>query len=486
MSVLYKFFLFFIFYLILKSLFKEKLKFQRFLSLFVGCFIFIISIFLWLFFINISVDVQFLSIFNWLSFFNLYYSFGIDGLSIFFIILTAFLVPLCILATWYHYLYCFFEFVLLLFFIEFLLINFFSVTDLVFFYICFEGILLPLFVVIGNFGSRQRRIHASFQLFFYTLIGSFFMLFNIIYIWLKNGSTDFGILLESLFPYNFQLLLWLFFFISLSVKVPLFPFHIWLPEAHVEAPTVGSVLLAGVLLKMGTYGLLRFVIPLFPFANWYFGTLVQILSFLAIIYISIITLCQIDLKKLIAYSSVAHMGYVIISLFTFNEEGLFSSIFLMLNHGIVSSLLFFIIGVLYDRYKTRLIFYFQALARYMPIFSLIVFIAMIANIGFPGTSSFIAEFLVMISLISFNKILAFLNGLGLIFSAFYSFWVYNRLFFGPSGNFLNIFSDISFREFLFLFPLLIMIFFFGIYPLPIYIVLDFNIKLILQHSFLII
>jgi NADH-quinone oxidoreductase subunit M len=475
---LFIFFLLFVFCIF----FSKDLLFQRLFSLIVSCVIFFFSLFLWINFSDLKIFIQFFNIFLWSSFFNIHYTIGIDGLSFFFIILTTFLIPLCILSSWYHFIYCFKEFILLLLVVELLLINFFSVSDLIFFYICFEGILLPLFIIIGNFGSRQRRIHASYQLFFYTLIGSFFMLFNIFYIFLKNGSTDFILLTQSTFTYNIQLVLWFFFFLSLSVKVPLFPFHIWLPEAHVEAPTVGSVILAGVLLKMGTYGLLRFVIPLFPFANWYFSSIIQILSFLAIFYISVITLCQIDLKKLIAYSSVAHMGYSVISLFTFNEEGLFSSVFLMLNHGIVSSLLFFTIGVIYDRYKTRLFFYFNSLSKFMPIFSIIVFLSMIANIGFPGTSSFIAEFLIMISLISFNKIIAFLNGIGLIFSAFYSFWIYNRLFFGPTNNFLVIFSDVSKREMSYLFPLLFLIFFFGIYPVYIYSILDSSLKFLIQSS----
>jgi proton-translocating NADH-quinone oxidoreductase chain M len=416
--------------------------------------------------------------------FNINYSLTIDAISIFFVLLTVILTSLCLLSTWFLFNYCLKEYLFVIFFVQFLLINFFLVSDLFFFYICFEGILLPLFIIIGTFGSRQRRVHASFQLFFYTLIGSFFMLFNIIYIFFQVGSTEFILLFQTIFQYNFQIIFWLFFFISLSVKIPLFPLHIWLPEAHVEAPTVGSVILAGVLLKMGTYGLLRFLIPLFPFANWYFNTLVQIFCFLAIVYISIITLCQIDLKKLIAYSSVAHMGFCTIALFTFTEEGFFSSIYLMLNHGIVSSLLFFIIGALYDRYKTRLYFYFQSLNKYMPIFSLIVFLAMIANIGFPGTSSFLAEFLVMICLISYNKIFSLYAIIGLIFSAFYSFWIYNKMFFGVSNNLIKIFSDVSFREINILGVLLFLVFLFGVNSKILFITLDLNIKLLLQNTFI--
>jgi proton-translocating NADH-quinone oxidoreductase chain M len=407
----------------------------------------------------------------------------LDGFSLFFVLLTTFLIPLCILAGWFYFNYCFREYIFILFLVEFFLVNFFLVTDLVFFYIYFEGILLPLFIIIGSFGSRQRRIHASFQLFFFTLIGSFFMLFNIFYICIQKGTTDFSLFFQSMFPMHMQLILWMFFFIALSVKIPLYPLHIWLPEAHVEAPTIGSVILAGVLLKMGTYGLLRFVIPVFSFANWYFSSLVQILSVLAIVYISVVTLCQIDLKKLVAYSSIAHMGYATIALFVFNIEGFLSGTFLMLNHGIVSSLLFFIIGILYDRYKTRLFYYFQGLNKVMPMFSWIVFCAVLANIGFPGTSSFVVEFLVMISLISFNKILTFLNAIGLIFSAFYSFWVYNRVFFGQSNSLLCFFSDITFREFSYLIPFVFLVFFFGIKPNLVFESIDFALSLFLQNSF---
>jgi NADH-quinone oxidoreductase subunit M len=440
----------------------------RCISFLLSIFIFLISLIIWFKWQNLIIFEESNSIFfftsKWSDFYNICFSFTIDGLSLFFVILTTFLIPLSILGGFSFFKYSFKEYIFIIFTVEIMLLNFFLVNDLFFFYIFFEGILLPLFIIIGCFGSRQRRIHASFQLFFYTLIGSFFMLFNIFYIFLQKGSTDFFILKISTFPIFFQIILWLFFFIPLSVKIPLFPFHIWLPEAHVEAPTIGSVILAGILLKMGTYGLLRFVLPVLPFANWYFSILIQVLTFLSIFYISVVTLCQIDLKKLIAYSSVAHMGFATISLFVFNIEGLISSIFLMLNHGLVSSLLFFMIGILYDRYKTRIYYYYQGLARIMPIFATVSFIAMVANIGFPGTSSFIAEFLIMFSFISFNKILAILNGSGLFFSAVYSFWIYNRIFYGISSNFFKYFSDISFREFFLVFPFIFFILFFGIFP----------------------
>jgi NADH-quinone oxidoreductase subunit M len=320
-----------------------------------------------------------------------------------------------------------------------------------------------MFILIGNFGSRQRKIHASFQFFLFTNVGSFLMLVAILLIFLHEGSTDFQTLYFGNFSYELQLFLWICFFFSLAVKVPLFPVHIWLPEAHVEAPTIGSVILAGVLLKMGTYGMLRFVAPLFSFGNFYFNPLVFILSFMSIYYISIVTFCQIDLKKLIAYSSVAHMGYVTLGLFTYNFIGLQGSIFLMLSHGIVSSLLFFLIGIIYDRYKTRLVFFYKSIYSYMPLFTLFLFFATLANVGFPGTIGFIGEFLLMFSFLSISKIAFFFSSLGFLISITYSFWLYNRIsFLLPFHVF--VFSDLSKREFYLCFPFIFMIFYFGLFP----------------------
>jgi NADH-quinone oxidoreductase subunit M len=400
---------------------------------------------------------------SWSGFLNIYYSGGVDGVSLLFILLTSFLIPLCVLYSWNQFIYFFKELMLLLFAIEFLLFNFFFVSDLFFFFIFFESILFPMFILIGNFGSRQRKIHASFQFFLFTTIGSFLMMIAIFLVFLHEGSTDFYVLYFGSFSYELQLVLWLCFFISLAVKVPLFPVHIWLPEAHVEAPTIGSVILAGVLLKMGTYGMLRFVAPLFAFGNFYFNPLVFILSFMSIYYVSFITFCQIDLKKLIAYSSVAHMGYVTLGLFTFSFTGLQGSIFLMLSHGIVSSLLFFLIGMLYDRYKTRLIFFYKSIYSYMPIFTLFLFFATLANIGFPGTIGFIGEFLLMFSFLFVNKVAFFFSSLGFLISITYAFWLYNRVSFLLPFH-IFVFSDLSRREFFVVFPFILMIFFFGLYP----------------------
>ena len=289
------------------------------------------------------------------------------------------------------------------------------------------------------------------------------MLISILLIYLHEGNTDFLIFYYSSFNYNTQLLIWFFFFFSLAVKVPLYPVHIWLPEAHVEAPTVGSVILAGVLLKMGTYGMVRFLIPTFAFANYFYNPLIFILTFFSIYYISLVTFCQLDLKKLIAYSSISHMGYVTMGLFTFNFQGLQGSLFLMLSHGIVSSLLFFLVGMLYDRYKTRIIFLYKSLQSFMPVFVFCFFIATLANIGFPGTISFIGEFLLMYSFLSSNKVVFFFNCFGFLFSIFYAFWLYNRISFLQSYH-IFIYSDLSKREFFVVFPLVFLSLFLGFFP----------------------
>lgn len=419
--------------------------------------------------------------FTWSSFLNIYYSGAIDGFSLLFIVLTAFLIPLCVLYSWNQFFFFFKELMLLLFSIEFLLFNFFFVSDLFFFFIFFESILFPMFILIGNFGSRQRKIHASFQFFLFTTIGSFLMMIAIFLIFLHEGSTDFQVLYYGSFSYELQLLLWFCFFISLAVKVPLFPVHIWLPEAHVEAPTIGSVILAGVLLKMGTYGMLRFVTPLFSFGNFYFNPLVFILSFMSIYYVSIITFCQIDLKKLIAYSSVAHMGYVTLGLFTYNFIGLQGSIFLMLSHGVVSSLLFFLIGIIYDRYKTRLIFFYKSIYSYMPLFTLFLFFSTLANVGFPGTIGFIGEFFLMFSFLGISKVVFFFASLGFLISITYSFWLYNRVsFLLPFHVF--VFSDLSRKEFYLTFPFIFMVFFFGLFPISVFSVFESSTLFVLNFS----
>lgn len=455
----------FVFFVIL-TIILIPLKYLKFLKIF--SFFSAFLIFLYVFHIVYNLDLI-LTTFEhfyytkWIGTLNISFSLGIDGISGSFILLTAFLIPFCILYSWNQFSYLFKELVLLIFFIEFLLINFFLVLDLVFFFIFFESVLIPMFLLIGCFGSRRRRIHATFQFFLFTMFGSFFMLIAFLLIYFHEGSTDFQIFYEACFSYELELILWFCLFFSLAIKIPLFPVHIWLPEAHVEAPTIGSVILAGVLLKMGSYGMLRFLIPTFYFSTYFFAPLIFVLSFLSIYYISLITFAQIDLKKLIAYSSVSHMGFVTISLFTYNVQGLQGSVFLMLSHGIVSSLLFFLIGMLYDRYKTRIIFFYSSLNSFMPVFCFCFFIATLANVGFPGTSSFIGEFLIMISFFGFNKIAFIVNSLSFFVTAVYGFWLYNRISFGSVLR-EYIFGDITKREFFVLFPFLSSILLFGIFP----------------------
>nr|WCH57983.1 NADH dehydrogenase subunit 4 [Calliblepharis sp.] len=437
----------------------------RIVALWFSCLTFIFSLFLWIQFDSSTSFFQFTSIFLWFPYLNFYYTIGIDGISLFLILLTTFLIVICILTSWSSvhlnikdYLVCF----LLL---EFFLIQVFSVLDILLFYIYFESVLIPMFLIIGLWGSRQRKIRAAYQFVLYTLIGSLLMLLGILVIYFQVGSTDFRVLWYSTFSELKQLILWLSFFASFAIKIPMVPFHIWLPEAHAEAPTSGSVILAGILLKMGGYGFLRFSLPMFPWASIYFSPLIFTLSIIAIIYASMTTLRQVDLKKIIAYSSVSHMGFVTIGIFSLNLQGLEGSLFLMLSHGLISSALFFCIGILYDRYKTRIIKYYTGLIQVMPIFGIFFLFFTFANIGFPGTSSFIGEILVLLGSFQVNTVLTFFASLGMVLGAAYSIWLFNRIGFGSLKlNYIITYQDISRREFFILIPLTILILWMGIYP----------------------
>jgi NADH-ubiquinone oxidoreductase chain 4 len=348
---------------------------------------------------------------------------------------------------------------------ESFMIAVFCMLDLLLFYVFFESVLIPMFIIIGVWGSRQRKIQAAYQFFLYTLLGSVFMLLAILFILSQTGSTDLQILLTTEFSERRQILLWIAFFASFSVKVPMIPFHIWLPEAHVEAPTAGSVILAGILLKLGTYGFLRFSIPMFPEATLYFTPFVYALSVIAIIYTSLTTIRQIDLKKIIAYSSVAHMNFVTIGMFSLNIQGIEGSILLMLSHGLVSSALFLCVGALYDRHKTRLVKYYGGLVSTMPMFSTILLFFTLANMSLPGTSSFIGEFLILVGAFQRNSLVATLAALGMILGAAYSLWLYNRVIFGNfKPKFLQKFSDLNRREVLIFLPFVVGIIWMGVYP----------------------
>lgn len=426
---------------------------------------FLLSLNLWIFFDNSTAKFQFVTQLNWVEFLNMHWYIGIDGISLFFIILTTFLVPVCLLISWSSITHLVKEFLVAFLFLETFMIAVFCMLDLVLFYVFFESVLIPMFLIIGIWGSRERKIRAAYQFFLYTLIGSLFMLLAILLIYFQVGTTDLQVLMTTEFSERRQFFLWLAFFLSFAVKVPMIPFHIWLPEAHVEAPTSGSVILAGILLKLGTYGFLRFSIPLFPEATVYFTPLIYTLSVLGIIYASFTTLRQIDLKKIIAYSSVAHMGFVTLGLFSLNAQGIEGAILLMLSHGFVASALFLCIGILYDRTHTRLIRYYGGLVQTMPLFSFFFFVFTLGNLSLPGTSSFVGEFLILLGVFQTNTFIATLAATGMILGGAYSIWLYNRVVFGNlKPIYLNQFADLNRREFFILLPFVVCIFWMGIYP----------------------
>lgn len=454
----------------------------RLVALYTSCLTFLFSLLLWVYFDQSSPFFQFCKMFNWSGYLNLNYNVGIDGISLFFILLTTFLIILCILVSWESVTEFIKEYLIAFLILEFLLVQVFSVIDLFLFYVYFESVLIPMFLIIGIWGSRTRKIRAAYQFFLYTLVGSLLMLISLILIYFTTGTTDLQILWNFPFSETQQFYFWLTFFASFAVKIPMVPFHIWLPEAHAEAPTAGSVILAGVLLKMGGYGFLRFSIPMFPAATIYFTPLIYMLSLIATIYASLTTLRQIDLKKIIAYSSVAHMGFVTIGIFTLNVQGVEGSIILMLSHGLVSSALFLCVGILYDRYKTRILKYYGGLVQVMPLFITFFLFFSFCNIGFPGTSSFIGELLVLIGVFQSNILLTFLTSFSIILSACYSIWLLNRLGFGLLKiSYFKAFQDISRREFWLLLPLSFLILLIGLFPNFFLNELHFSVGTLLEH-----
>nr|YP_010619975.1 NADH dehydrogenase subunit 4 [Xiphosiphonia pinnulata]WAX03988.1 NADH dehydrogenase subunit 4 [Xiphosiphonia pinnulata] len=443
---------------------SEK-NFIKIFSFIVTALTFLSSLLLWINFTDLTFQFQFLQTYRLSSFFNINYAIGLDGISLFFLLLSTFLINLCILISWENPKFFIKEYFLCFLFLEFCLIQIFCVIDILFFYIFFESVLIPMFLIIGIWGSRERKIKAAFQFFLYTLIGSLFMLVAIIFIYSIKGTTDLLSLWFTNFSFNLQLILWILFFFGFAVKIPMIPFHIWLPEAHAEAPTAGSVILAGVLLKLGGYGFLRFSLPLFPSACLYFNPLIFLLSLIAIIYGSLTTLRQIDLKKIIAYSSIAHMGFVTLGIFSLNINGIEGSIILMLSHGLISSAMFFCIGILYDRYNTRILKYFSGLNHVMPLFVIFFMFFSFSNISFPGTSNFIGELLILIGLSKISFILVSFALIGVILSASYTIWLLNRISFGLLNiYYFNQFQDISRREFYIMFILSFVILWLGIFP----------------------
>ena len=373
------------------------------------------------------------------------------------------MIFLCILFIWNDRLFK--EYALNLLLVELFLLIIFSVLDLFLFYVFFEAILIPMYLIIGVWGSRERKIRAVYLFFFYTLGGSILMLIGLLYIYFTVGSLNLEYLLLYKFTLSEQLFLWLSFFISFASKIPMFPFYIWLPEAHVEAPTVGSVLLAGILLKLGVYGFLRFSLTLFPEASLFFSPLIYFLSIIGVLYASMSAICQTDLKRIVAYSSIAHMNLVTLGIFSFNVLGIEGSILQSISHGFVSGGMFLLVGVLYDRYHSRFVYYYGGLIHMMPIYSIFLLLFTMANIALPGTSSFVGEFLILCGIYKINIITCLLSALSVIICGAYSLWVYNRIIFGNlKFDYTIKFKDISFKEFSVLLPLLVLIFLMGIYP----------------------
>lgn len=430
-------------------------------------FTFLVSLLIWKGFDNSQTGFQFVEKYAWLDS-GISYHMGVDGISMLFVILTTFLMPLSILASWEAIEKRVKAYMIAFLILETLMIGVFCALDIVLFYVFFEAGLIPMFIIIGVWGGK-RRVYASFKFFLYTLAGSVLMLLAIMAMFFQSGTTDIPTLLTHQFPANMQTWLWLAFFASFAVKMPMWPVHTWLPDAHVEAPTAGSVILAAILLKMGGYGFLRFSLPMFPEASAMFAPLVFTLSVVAIIYTSLVALMQEDMKKLIAYSSVAHMGFVTMGIFAMNQEGVQGAIFQMLSHGLVSGALFLCVGVIYDRMHTREIDAYGGLVNNMPKYATVFMIFTMANVGLPGTSGFIGEFLTMLGVFKVNTWVAFFAATGVILSAAYALWLYRRVIFGAlTKDSLKNLLDLSPREKAIIYPLVVLVIFFGVYPAPVF------------------
>ena len=434
-------------------------------ALWVVCLNFIISIVMLANFDQSDPNFQFTENYFWINS-GISYHLGVDGISILLVILTTFLMPFCILASFESIKVSLKEYLIAFLILETLMIGVFCSLDLILFYLFFEGGLIPMFLIIGIWGG-ERRVYSTFKFFLFTLAGSVFMLLAIIAIYIEAGTTDIVYLLQYDIDPSLQYIFWLAFFASFAVKIPMWPVHTWLPDAHVEAPTAGSVILAGVLLKMAGYGFIRFSLGMFPIASSYFAPFVFTLSIIAIIYASLIALVQKDMKKLIAYSSVAHMGFVTLGIFTFTLQGIEGAMIQMISHGIVSAALFLCVGVVYDRIHTREIERYGGLVNRMPLYSFVFMIFIMGSIGLPGTSGFVGEFLVLLAIFSVNTYFAVFATTGVVLAAAYSLWLYRKVIFGSliKEDLLEI-LDLSRREIIILFPLAFLTIFFGFYPQP--------------------
>jgi len=437
----------------------------RWVALWTTIVTFLVSLIIWIKFDTTAGGFQFMESRSWLD--VMQFKLGVDGISMLFVILTTFLMPLCILQSWVVIEDRVKEYMIAFLVLETLMIGVFCALDLVLFYVFFEGGLIPMFLIIGIWGG-PRRVYATFKFFLYTLLGSVLMLLAVMAMYWHTGTTDIPTLMTAKFPADMQWWLWFAFFASFAVKLPMWPVHTWLPDAHVEAPTAGSVVLAAILLKMGGYGFLRFSVPMFPLASEQLAPFMFTLSVIAIIYTSLVALVQTDLKKLIAYSSVAHMGFVTLGIFTFSTQGVEGAVFQMLSHGIVSAGLFLCVGVLYDRMHTHEIDVFGGLVNRMPIYAAFFMVFTLANVGLPGTSGFVGEFLTLLAAFKVNTWVAFLATTGVILSAAYSLHVYRRVIYGALVKpALKNIQDLSYREIGILAPLVVLTLYLGVHPSPV-------------------
>ena len=438
----------------------------RWIALWTTLVTFAVSLILVMRFDPTQTDFQFVEKASWLAT-GINYHMGVDGISLPFVILTTALLPFCIVASWRAIQIRVPEYMMAFLVLETLMVGTFSALDLVLFYLFFEGGLIPMFLIIGVWGG-PRRVYASFKFFLYTFLGSVLMLLAIMALYWNGGTTDIPTLMHTAVPRSLQTWAWLAFFASFAVKMPMWPVHTWLPDAHVEAPTAGSVILAAILLKMGGYGFLRFSLPMFPLASHDFAPLIFSLSVIAIIYTSLVALMQEDMKKLIAYSSVAHMGFVTMGIFAGTIQGVAGGVFQMISHGIVSGALFLCVGIVYDRMHTREIAAYGGLVNRMPLYALVFMVFTLANVGLPGTSGFIGEFMTLIGTFKVSLPTTFLATTGVILSACYALWLYRKIVFGALVKpTLMTIKDMTWRECLTLFPLVAATIWFGVYPKPV-------------------
>jgi NADH-quinone oxidoreductase subunit M len=439
----------------------------RYIALWTTLVTFAISLIVWINFDPASKDFQFVDEQAWLGG-NINYRVGVDGISILFVMLTTIIMPFCILASWQAITTRVREYMIVFLVLETLMLGVFTSLDLVLFYLFFEGGLVPMFIIIGVWGG-ERRVYATYKFFLYTFLGSVLMLLAMMAMYWDAGTTDITVLLHHHFPAELQTWLFLAFLASFAVKLPMWPVHTWLPDAHVEAPTAGSVVLAAILLKMGGYGFLRFSLPMFPVASEMFAPLMFALGVIAIVYTSFVALMQEDMKKLIAYSSVAHMGFVTLGVFTLTMQGLQGGVVQMVSHGFVSAALFLCVGVVYDRMHTRAIDAYGGLVNRMPVYAFAFMIFTLANVGLPGTSGFVGEFLSLVGAFQVNTWAAVFATTGVILSAAYALWLYRRVIFGVLEKpELKAISDLNLREAAILLPLVAATIILGVYPMPLF------------------